>query len=75
MSEATGLEFAIHRDADGRYRWRLQSANGRVLATGAVAAYSSEGATRRAIELVRQGFATAAVTVVGADFAPAEGLR
>ncbi len=50
MSEATGLELAIHRDADGRYRWRLQSANGRVLAMGAAPGYSSEGAARRALD-------------------------
>ena len=71
MDEASGLEFVIHREADGRYHWRLQSANGRVVAVGSPTGYAAEQKAQQAIERVRRQCPGAPVKMVG--YAPPPG--
>ncbi len=60
MEQKGGLRFELYRDSRKGFRWRLKSANGRVLATGGEA-YSTRSACREAIDRIREGASSAEV--------------
>lgn len=44
--------FKVYRDDEGRWRWRAQSANGRILADSGQG-YDSPSAARKAVERIK----------------------
>ena len=44
-------KFHIYQDDEGDWRWRLKSANGRIIADGAEG-YTSKAGARRAVDTV-----------------------
>ncbi|MDX2057293.1 MAG: DUF1508 domain-containing protein [Gemmatimonadales bacterium] len=60
VAEAEGaeLQFELYRTRNGDFRWRLKSANGRILAQSSEG-YQSRAGCLTAIERIRTGAATA----------------
>lgn len=59
-NQNSGLQFELYRDGRARFRWRLKSANGRVLATSSEG-YNAKADGRSAIERIRNGASTATI--------------
>ena len=57
---SAGLKFQMYRDSKGGYRWKLKSANGKVIATGGES-YTAKASCLSGIDLVMKGAATATV--------------
>jgi uncharacterized protein YegP (UPF0339 family) len=67
MSKAAGsrhenaeVRFEIHRDARGRFHWRLKAANNQTIATGGQG-YATKAACRGGIEAVQRVAASAPI--------------
>jgi len=58
-SEA-GLKFELYKDYRGRFRWRLKSGNGQIVAT-AGDSYKTKASCREGIELVIRGAGAASI--------------
>jgi uncharacterized protein YegP (UPF0339 family) len=61
---ARAPRFAVYRDAEGQWRWRLQAANGRTLASGEAHARRHDAV--RAARCVRAAAVAGNVTLEGA---------
>jgi uncharacterized protein YegP (UPF0339 family) len=60
VASEAGLQFELYKDFRGRFRWRLKSGNGQVVAT-AGDSYKSKAGCRDGIDLVMRGAATASI--------------
>lgn len=63
---AAGLTFEVYEDTKGEHRWRLKSANGQVIASSGQG-YKAKADCRRAIEIIREGAASAKVEEASAE--------
>lgn len=55
------MRFELYKDGSGEWRWRLQAANGEIVASGE--SYKNEEDARHAIALVRKSGAAAIVLI------------
>ena len=53
LRRAPSARFEVYRDADGRFRWHLRAANGRVIATSETA-YATKASAVSSIATVRR---------------------
>ncbi len=60
LGRVAGLQFEVYKDGRGKFRWRLKSANGRVMATSGEG-YESKASCRGAIAVIQRDAAAATI--------------